>query len=196
VLRTEEFAARDDPAAAQILAREVLAGTCPLKHWDNAVEQWIARVNFVATEFPDLQFSQIGEAEKLLLLEQLCQGATSYKEIKERTVMPVVKSWLNRGQQQALDDLAPERIKLPTGRAAKIIYADNAAPTIAARIQDLYDTPRGLTVGRGRIPLRIEVLAPNNRPIQITNDLETFWREGYPKVKKELQRKYPKHQWR
>ena len=43
---------------------------------------------------------------------------------------------------------------------------------------------------------RIQVLAPNHRPIQITNDLETFWRDGYPKIKKELQRKYPKHEWR
>jgi ATP-dependent RNA helicase HrpB len=196
VLRTEEFAAKDDPAPAQILAREVLAGTCPLKHWDNAVEQWIARVNFVATEFPEMEFPKIGEAEMLLLLEQLCQGATSYKEIKEKQVMPVVKSWLNPGQQQALEDLAPERIKLATGRAAKIIYGDNAPPTVAARIQDLYETPRGLNVGRGRIPLRIQVLAPNNRPIQITNDLETFWRDSYPKIKKELQRKYPKHLWR
>ena len=196
VLRSEEFLAKDEAAAAQILAREVFAGTCPLKHWDNAVEQWIARVNFIATEFPEMDFPTIGEAEKLLLLEQVCQGATSYKEIKERSVMQVVKSWLNPGQQKALDDLAPERIKLASGRAAKIIYAENAAPTIAARIQDLYDTPHGLSVGRGRIPLRIQVLAPNNRPIQITNDLETFWREGYPKIKKELQRKYPKHQWR
>jgi ATP-dependent helicase HrpB len=196
VLRSEEFIPKDEPAAAQIMAREILAGTCPLKHWDNAVEQWIARVNFIATEFPEMEFATIGEAEKLLLLEQVCHGATSYKEIKERSVMPVVKSWLNPGQQKALDDLAPERIKLASGRAAKIIYAENAAPTIAARIQDLYDTPHGLSVGRGRIPLRIQVLAPNNRPIQITNDLETFWREGYPKIKKELQRKYPKHQWR
>ncbi|PYJ89137.1 MAG: ATP-dependent helicase HrpB [Verrucomicrobia bacterium] len=196
VLRSEEFSAKDEPAAASILAREVFAGSCPLKHWDNAVEQWIARVNFLATEFPELDFPKIGEAEKLLLLEQLCQGATSYKEVKDRAVMPVVKSWLNPVQQQALDDFAPKRIKLATGRAAKISYGDNAAPTIAARIQDLYDTPRGLAVGRGRIPLRIQVLAPNHRPIQITNDLETFWREGYPKIKKELQRKYPKHQWR
>jgi len=196
VLRSEEFLAKNDPAAAQILAREVLAGTCPLKHWDNAVEQWIARANFIAKEFPELELQPIGEAEKLLLVEQVCHGATSYKEIKERAVLPVVKSWLNPGQQNALDDLAPDRIKLATGRSAKITYAENAAPTIAARIQDLYDTPHGLNVGRGRIPLRIQVLAPNNRPIQITNDLETFWREGYPKIKKELQRKYPKHEWR
>jgi ATP-dependent helicase HrpB len=197
VLRTEEFPAGDDPATARLLAREAAAGTCPLKHWDNAVDQWIARVNFVATEFPELEFPRIDEAARLLFLEQICQGATSYKEIKDRAVWPIVKSWLNGVQQHSLDDLAPERIKLAGGRAAKITYnADGSAPTIAARIQDLYDTPRGLSVGRGRVPLRIQVLAPNHRPIQITNDLETFWREGYPKIKKELQRKYPKHVWR
>jgi ATP-dependent helicase HrpB len=196
ILRSEEFPAKDHPGAAKILAREVLSGNCLLKHWNNAVEQWIARVNFVATEFPELELARIGEPEKLLLLEQLCQGAAGYKEVKDRAVMPVVRSWLNPAQQRAVDDLAPERIKLVNGRAAKITYDDNAPPTIAARIQDLYDTPRGLTVGRGRITLRIQVLAPNHRPIQVTNDLETFWREGYPRIKKELQRKYPKHQWR
>jgi|GEM_PF-19907 len=196
LLRSEAFSPKSDPAAAQILAQEVLAGTCPLKHWDNAVEQWTERVNFVATEFPELEFPRIDDSGKLLLLEQICQGATTYKEIKERPVWPVVKSWLSGTQQQALEDLAPERIKLAKGRAAKITYGDSAPPTIAARIQDLYDTPRGLAVGRGRVALRIQVLAPNHRPIQITNDLETFWRDGYPKVKKELQRKYPKHEWR
>ncbi len=196
VLRSEDFSPKGDVRTAQILAREVLAGSCPLKHWDNAVEQWIERVSFGATQFPEFEFPQIDEAGKLLLLEQICQGAASYKEIKERTVWPVVKSWLNAAQLQLLDDYAPERIKLAKGRAAKIVYGNSAAPTVAARIQDLYDTPRGLSVGRGRIALRIQVLAPNHRPIQITEDLETFWRENYPKIKKELQRKYPKHEWR
>jgi ATP-dependent helicase HrpB len=196
ILQSEEFAPANDPETAALLAREVSAGTFPLKQWDNALEQWIARVNFVAAEFPEFGFSPIDESAKRLLLEQICQGAVSYKEIKDRPVWPVVKSWLNAGQHQALDDLAPERIKLAGGRAAKIIYANGSPPTIAARIQDLYDTPRGLVIGRGRVPLRIQVLAPNHRPIQITNDLETFWREGYPRIKKELQRKYPKHVWR
>ena len=196
VLRSEEFSPKDNPAAGQILAREVAAGSCPLKNWDNAVGQWIERVNFVAAEFPELEFPRIDEAAKLLLLDQICQGATSYKEIKERPVWPAVKSWLSAAQQKTLDELAPERIKLANGRAAKIVYGEGAPPTIAARIQDLYDTPRGLAIGRGRTALRIQVLAPNHRPIQITNDLENFWREGYPKIKKELQRKYPKHEWR
>jgi ATP-dependent helicase HrpB len=196
LLRSEDFSPKDHPEAARILAREVLAGTCPLKQWDNAVEQWIERVNFVSREFPEWEFPAIDEGGKLLLLEQICQRALSYKEIKERQVWPVVKSWLSASQQQTLDEFAPERIKLAKGRAAKITYAEGAPPTIAARIQDLYDTPRGLAVGSGRIALRIQVLAPNHRPIQITNDLETFWRDSYPKVKKELQRKYPKHEWR
>jgi ATP-dependent helicase HrpB len=182
--------------AARILAREVLAGTCPLKKWDHGVEQWIARLNFAAAAFPELKLPPIREGDRALLIEQVCLGATSYKEIKERPVAPILKSWLNDAQRSALDRLAPERIKLPNDRQAKIIYAEGKPPTIAARIQDLYGVAASLTIGGGSVPLRIEILAPNHRPIQITDDLTTFWREGYLKIKTELQRKYPRHEWR
>ena len=69
---------------------------------------------------------------------------------------------------------------MPNDRNAKITYGASHAPTIAARIQDLYGVENGLTIGQGRIALRIQVLAPNHRPIQITDDLATFWRESYP----------------
>jgi ATP-dependent helicase HrpB len=182
--------------AAALLAKEVVAGTTPLKNWDNAVEQWIVRVNCVARWFPELQIPPIAEGDKLLLIEQICSGAFSYKEIKERPVWPTVKSWLPSHQQASIDQLAPERIELPKGRKAKITYSDSAPPAVAARIQDLYGVERNLTIGRARVPLVIQVLAPNHRPIQITSDLEGFWRDAYPKIKKELQRKYPKHEWR
>ncbi len=182
--------------AAALLAREVIAGNCPLKKWDHAVEQWIARLNFAARTFPELELPPIEDSDRALLIEQVCQGATSYKEIKERPVGPVLKSWLSATQREMLDQLAPERIKLPNDRTAKIVYGADKPPTVAARIQDLYGVTNGLAIGPARLPLRIEVLAPNHRPIQITDDLATFWRESYPKVKAELQRKYPKHQWR
>lgn len=181
--------------AAELLAEQVRAGNCPLKNWDSSVEQWIARLNFAARTFAELEIAAISEADKALLVQQICHGATSYKEIKERPVWPAMKSWLSVAQQAALDQFAPERIKLPNGRNAKISY-DTETPTIAARIQDLYDVPRSLTIANGRVPLRIQVLAPNNRPIQVTSDLETFWREGYARIKPELQRRYPKHEWR
>ena len=182
--------------AAALLAEQVIAGTCPLKNWDNAVEQWIARVNCASRWFPELQIPAIGPDDKLLLIEQICGGAVSYKEIKDRQVWPTVKSWLPPHQQAAIEQLAPERIELPNGRKAKIAYDVSGSPSVAARIQDLYGVERNLTLGRARVPLVIQVLAPNHRPIQITSDLEGFWRDAYPKIKKELQRKYPKHEWR
>ncbi|MEP6809830.1 MAG: ATP-dependent helicase C-terminal domain-containing protein, partial [Chthoniobacterales bacterium] len=120
----------------------------------------------------------------------------SYKEIKDRPVWPVVKSWLSAAQQGLVDQYAPERIALPNGRKGKVIYSASAPPAVAARIQDLYGVERNLTIGPGRLPLVIQVLAPNHRPIQITSDLAGFWRDAYPRIKQELQRKYPKHEWR
>ena len=195
VLRHETADAPRAEAAA-LLARQVVAGTCPLKHWDNAVEQWILRVNWIAASSPELALPPIGEADRLLLVEQICSGAVSYKEVKDRTVWPAVKSWLSGGQAQVVEQYAPERIMLPNGRKAKIIYSASVPPAVAARIQDLYGVERNLAIGPSRQPLVIQVLAPNNRPIQITSDLEGFWRDAYPKIKKELQRKYPKHDWR
>ena len=85
---------------------------------------------------------------------------------------------------------------MPKGRAFKVTYAENAAPTIAVRIQDLYGVEGDLRIAGGRVPVVIQVLAPNHRPIQVTTNLANFWKESYPKIKQELQRKYPKHEWR
>ena len=195
VLRSEPADVPLEQAAA-LLAKEVVAGTCPLKNWDNAVEQWIVRVNCAAAWFPEQGIPAIAETDKLLMIEQICAGAFSFKEIKDRPVWPTVKSWLPAHQQQLVEQLAPERLELPNGRKAKVAYSAFGPPTIAARIQDLYGVERTLTIGRARVPVVIQVLAPNHRPIQITSDLEGFWRDSYPKIKKELQRKYPKHEWR
>lgn len=195
-LRNEPSLDAPREAAAALLAREIAHGTLVLKKWDHDVDQWIERLNCVAEWFPEYEFPRIGEAEKLSLLEQICLGATSYKEVKERRVWPTVKAWLSDTQQSALEQLAPERLKLPTGRMPKITYRAGAPPTLSARIQQLYGVEHNLAIGGGRVLLRIEVLAPNHRPIQITDDLTRFWRETYPKIKKELQRKYPKHEWR
>ena len=123
-------------------------------------------------------------------------GAMSYREIKDRDVWPVVKSWLSSAQLDLLDRMAPERFELPGGRRAKITYADNAPPTLAARIQDLYGVDGDIRIAGGKISLVIQILAPNQRPVQITTSLSNFWKESYPKLKQELSRKYPKHEWR
>ena len=196
VLRSEQSDKVPHEQAAALLAREVEAGTCPLKLWDNTVDQWILRLNQLTEWFPEYELPKLGDDERRMLVEQICHGAVSYKDIKERPVWPVVKSWLSPVQQQLLDDQAPERIELPNGRKAKIVYAAGTAPHIATRIQDLYGVTGELRIAAHRIPLVIQVLAPNHRPIQITQNLATFWKDSYPKIRQELQRKYPRHEWR
>ena len=194
----EEKLSDDPPAeeAAGILAREVAAGHCALENWSKSVEPWILRVNRLRQWMPELALPTIGEEDRGAMLQLICHGAFSQKEIQHRPVLPVVKSWLSRQQQAWVEEHAPERIKLPNGRTVKVVYSADGPPTIAARIQDLYGIREALWIASRRVAVRIQVLAPSNRPVQITEDLSVFWRETYPKLKQELKRKYPKHDWR
>ena len=182
--------------AAAILSKEVLAGRLQLERWDQAVESWIGRLNFLSAACPDLDLPAIGDDDRRTLIEQACFGAFGDKDLRTQPVWPTVKGWLTPPQQAALDRYAPERLTLPGGRAVRIAYPVGQPPFIEARIEDLYDVRGGLTVARGRVPLVIHILAPNFRPVQITQDLANFWAQDYPRVKKELQRRYPKHPWR
>jgi ATP-dependent helicase HrpB len=194
----EQETAGDPPVdeAAAILAGEVMAGRLALNHWDESVEHWILRVRRLREWMPELELPAIGERDRSVMIEHICHGAFGYNEIKDRPILPVVKSWLSHRQQAWVEEYAPERIKLPNGRAVKVIYALDAPPTIAARIQDLYGITDALRIANRRVAVRIEVLAPSNRPVQVTENLGAFWRETYPKLKPQLQRRYPKHEWR
>ncbi len=182
--------------AAALLAREVAAGRLVLDNWNDAVEQWILRLHRLREWMPDLGLPGIGDDDRRAMIELICQGAFSAGEIKDRPVLPVVKSWLSREQQAWVEKYAPERITLPRGRAVKVAYSADGPPTVAARIQDLYGISDGLWIANRRVPVRIEVLAPSNRPVQVTENLSVFWRDTYPKLKQQLQRRYPKHEWR
>jgi ATP-dependent helicase HrpB len=182
--------------AAAILAREVMAGRIVLAEWNEAVEQWITRVNCLAKWWPELEVNPIADADRATLIEQICYGSHGARELKDKPVMPILRDWLLPEQLALLDEYLPERIEMANGRKARITYARNGPPVMSARIQELYGVSSGFTLGHGRVPVKIEVLAPNQRPIQVTDDLSNFWREQYPKVKQELQRRYPRHEWR
>jgi ATP-dependent helicase HrpB len=94
-----------------------------------------------------------------------------------------------------IDRLAPAEIELPSGKRRELVYEADKPPILAVRIQEvlgLRTTPR---VAEGRVPVLLHLLGPNGRPQQVTSDLESFWRNGYPEVRKELRRRYPKHAW-
>ncbi len=185
-----------DGEAAALLAREVIAGNIVLTEWNEAVEQWIVRVNCLAKWWPELEVNPITDADRATLIEQICYGSHGARELKDKPVMPVLHDWLLAEQLAVLDEYLPERLVMANGRKARLTYTKDGPPVMSARIQELYGVTSKFTLGHGRVPVKIEVLAPNQRPIQVTDDLSNFWREQYPKIKTELSRRYPRHEWR
>lgn len=183
-------------AAAALLTNEVLAGRIKLEAWDENVEQWITRVNRLAEWFPELEVNPITEADRATLIEQICYGELGYRAIKDKPVMPILRDWLTAEQLAVIDDYLPERLVMANGRRSRLTYNKEGPPVLSARIQELYGIEGKFAVGHGRVPVKFEILAPNQRPIQVTDDLSAFWRDMYPKVKAELSRRYPRHEWR
>src|SRR5205085_1473391 len=97
--------------------------------------------------------------------------------------------------RRLLDELAPAAVRLPRGRQVRVHYEPGQPPWIASRLQDFFGMRESPSVGRGASPLVIRLLAPNQRPVQMTTDLAGFWQRLYPQVRRELARRYPKHAW-
>jgi len=182
--------------AAALLAREVVAGRISIDAWDESVEQWINRVNRLAEWFPEYEVNPVTPADRMTLLEQVCYGETSARGVKGREVMAVLRDWLTAEQLAVLEQVLPERLTMANGRRSRLTYPKDGPPVLSARIQELYGVEGRFSLGQGRVPVKIEVLAPNQRPLQVTEDLTLFWREIYPKIKPELSRRYPRHEWR
>ncbi|TVP79888.1 MAG: ATP-dependent helicase HrpB [Puniceicoccaceae bacterium] len=198
VLQVKEHGRPDVDRAAELLAHEVINGNLKMKQWDSAVENWIQRVNFVAMHCPETEVAQIDEEARALLVGQICHGALSYKEIKDRPVLTTVKEWIRPEQQYYIDAYAPAEITLP-GRnwPSRIRYEADGRAVISSKLQDFYDVPGSyLRVANGQVPLLVELLAPNQRPAHLTDDLDGFWSGAYLHVRKELAGRYPKHEWR
>ncbi|GAB4176599.1 MAG: ATP-dependent helicase HrpB [Terrimicrobiaceae bacterium] len=196
VIESKDRDAEPSPMASACLAAEIFRGDLRLNGWDDEAEQFIQRVNFLAAAMPELEIKKIGAEERELLIAELCDGAVCYRDVKDKPALPALRAWLAPRQAVAIEKHAPQRIELPGGRRAKVTYHEARPPVLAARIQDLYGVTGGLAVAGGRVPLTIEVLAPNFRPIQVTSDLKRFWAESYPEIKSALQRRYPRHEWR
>jgi ATP-dependent helicase HrpB len=147
-------------AAARLLADEIIAGRLPLPAWDHGVEQWLLRLRLLCQHCPELHLPPITEDDRKHLIEQVCHGAVSYKDIKEREVKPLVMSWLSEAQRQLLDKHAPERLTLPNGRTPKVSYEAGANPHIALRIQELYDVTQTPRIAMGRVPVLVHILTP------------------------------------
>ena len=199
-------AGRVDPAlAAQALTDAVRALGLQALPWRESLTQWRTRVRCLHAWMPELPLPDLSDAALLTTLEVWLKpafaGRTRLDALSEDELGDALKSGVDWALRQRIDALAPTRIVVPSGMERKIEYAfDDAtaapvSPVRAVNLQELFglaDTPR---VADGRIPVTLHLLSPGGRPLQVTQDLRSFWERTYPEVKKEMKGRYPKHPW-
>lgn len=195
VLSEKETGDAHPDAAAPLLADQIVRGNLRLEGWDGHVLQWINRLTCLRNAMPELEMPDFGEDDRLVAITMLCEGAVCYKDIAPRPVLPILQEWLSPWQKECLNRYAPKAIKLSNGREVKLLYREDGTPSFGLKCQLLFGVTETPTIADGRVKCLVEILAPNQRPYQITSDLPSFWKNGYPQMKKDLAGRYPKHHW-
>ena len=192
----ESRAPRLDPAkAAALLAAQALARGARSFAPEGEVDRLLARVAFAA-RLAGGALPALGEEDLREALTGLCAGRRSFAELSEAGLAEALLGRLPPAARPLLERLAPERVALPGGRAVRVHYeAGEKPPWIESRLQDFFGMAAGPAVGGGRVPLVLHLLAPSQRPVQVTTDLAGFWDRHYPALRRELSRRYPRHAW-
>ncbi|MDC0088309.1 ATP-dependent helicase HrpB [Akkermansiaceae bacterium] len=196
ILESKEGGEPPAHEAARLLAERIGAGELKLNSWDQGVDRWIARLVNLSEWMPEMELPGFSEDDRLMVLEEVCQGSKSYKDIKNKEVMPVLNKWLSQSQMAVLNAYAPLEVTLSNGKKAKVKYSRDGDPYIAMKMQFLYDVVELPEIAQGRAKLLVHILAPNQRAWQVTGDLAGFWERGYPQMKKDLAGRYPRQDWR
>jgi ATP-dependent helicase HrpB len=180
------------PSGAEVralLAKKVLE--LGLETVDPELPALLDRARFAGTV--DARIA-LGDDAVRAALEDACDGLSSLAEVRAAGLASLLRASLG-ALGSRLDALAPARITLPRGRTVKVHYEPGKPPWIESRMQDFFGMTKTPAVGDGRVPLVVHLLAPNQRAVQVTQDLEGFWVRHYPTIRKELMRRYPRHAW-
>ena len=183
-------------AAGQLLAERISAGEVALSQWDERVEQWLARVRCARAWFPEEGLLAYDEQDLAVIRAEIVGERFRASQVEDLPCLDAVRAALGDAGCRLVERVAPAELPLPNGRRLRLRYEPGQPPRGAARIQDLYGLDSSPTVARGRVPVLLEILGPNQRPLQVTSDLAGFWSRLYPQLKPELKRRYPRHEWR
>ncbi|HVR74945.1 MAG TPA: ATP-dependent helicase C-terminal domain-containing protein, partial [Planctomycetota bacterium] len=181
-------AARILEEAARPRAEEIFLG-------HEAARAWILRARSLAGWMPELGLPALGPPELQEAIAGACTGKTSLDDLSRSDLLGLLRGRLPHAVAAAVDRHAPETVQVPSGSRVRLLYEPGRPPVLAVRLQELFglaDTP---AVAGGRVPVLLHLLGPNFRPVQITQDLRSFWNTTYAQVRKDLRARYPKHAW-
>ena len=168
--------------------------------WTSTLKNWQARIQFLhRVTGPKSAWPDVSDDTLLHTLDHwlgpYLTNLASLNQLKRIDLSWPLQALLTPEQRRTMDALAPIHLTVPTGSHIPLDYQSGEIPILAVRLQELFgqcDTPR---LVNGRVPVLIHLLSPARRPVQVTQDLKSFWATGYQAVKKELKGRYPKHDW-
>ena len=184
-------------APADALARAALDGLRQIGlPWTPAATRLRARVLLCrrdGAEMPDMSDTALLASGETWLLPYL-EGLKTEGQMRALDLTDALRGLLGWDGTQLLDRLTPSHFQTPLGRRIPIDYS-GAAPAIELRLQELFGTTTHPTVGPKNLPLRITLLSPGHKPVQVTMDLPGFWTNSYSDVRKDMRGRYPRHPW-
>jgi len=182
---------------AEVLLEELEELGLEALAWGKEAEDLRKRVNFVnhhGFEFPDFSDSYLLESMDEWL-EPYIMGINSLQTLKNLDLHNILLGQLNYEQTQKLNTLAPAKLKVASGSNISIDYSNHEQPILAVKLQEVLGTKSTPTLLNGKVKVIIHLLSPALKPIQITQDLESFWNNAYDDVRKEMRGKYKRHYW-
>lgn len=183
--------------AASALARGLRTEGIGILPWTTAAVRLRERIAFMQhhdSDWPDLSDETLTDTLESWLLP-FTEGMKSRADLQKLNMVAAMESLLTWEQRRLLDEYAPSHLYVPSGSKIPIDYSDPQAPALSVRLQEVFglrETPR---IAGGKVPITMHLLSPAQRPVQVTQDLGSFWKEAYFEVKKDLKGRYPKHYW-
>jgi len=166
-------------------------------HWPKKSCDLRARIETARTLSPDKwpDVSDRGLFEDFSWLEPYVYNLANIQQLKKLDLHSILLAMLPWPQQQLLEKLLPTHYIAPSGSKIKLDYTNGTAPVLSIRLQEMFGATETPIFFNGRLTVIIHLLSPARRPVQVTSDLASFWKNTYPEVKKELAGRYPKHYW-
>ncbi|MBN7769884.1 ATP-dependent helicase HrpB [Marinobacter daepoensis] len=166
--------------------------------WSDRARQWRARVQLLSARFTG-EWPSVSDEALLSTLDHwlapFMTGMQRWSDLARLDLVPALTSLLDYSKQQQLDKLAPPKLTIPTGQSVMLDYTADNGPVLAAKLQALFGWTETPAIAGGRVPVVIHLLSPAQRPLAVTADLGSFWRNVYPDVRKDNRGRYPKHPW-
>jgi ATP-dependent helicase HrpB len=200
VLKSTPLPTPDESQLIKAISEAVKKEGEQLLNFDEDVSQWQNRVLSLRKWCPQDQWPDVSTSTLLITnyewLAPYLQNIKKPEDLKKINLAEVLQHHLSWEKQQLLLDLAPERLDVPSGSKILLQYSPTGAPPIlAVRLQEVFGMASTPRVNEGKTPVLMHLLSPGFKPVQVTSDLESFWNNAYFDVRKELKRRYPKHEW-